>query len=183
MDNPDQNAINKKGAALRLRLSNKWQDFRERMHHKHRFVVMDTDTFKETFSAELTGVNIFTYAGIIVIVMLILSSLLIAFTPLRGLVPGFIKPELQEEAIRNAQIIDSLEVVIDQHEQHIKIIQDVINGKTIATAESSSTETVNEQEVVYRRSREDSLLRVKVEKRLKEQQQKEKNKTKKKRKK
>ena len=109
--------------------------------------------------------------------MLILSSLLIAFTPLRGLVPGFIKPELQEEAIRNAQIIDSLEVVINQHEQHIKIIQDVINGKTIATAESSSTETVNEQEVVYRRSREDSLLRVKVEKRLKEQQQKEKNKT------
>ena len=33
------------------------------MQHKRRFVVMDTDTFKETFSAELTGANIFTYAS------------------------------------------------------------------------------------------------------------------------
>ena len=40
MDNPEQNSIKEKGAALRLRLSDKWQDFRERMHHKHRFVVM-----------------------------------------------------------------------------------------------------------------------------------------------
>ena len=131
MDNPKQKAIKEKGAALRLRLSNTWQNFRERMHHKHRIVVMDTDTFKETFSAELTGVNIFTYVGITVIVMLILASLLIAFTPLRGLVPGFIKPELREETIRNARTIDSLELVIDQHEQHIRIIQDVINGKKL----------------------------------------------------
>ncbi len=179
MDYPKQKAIKEKGAALRLRLSNTWQNFRERMHHKHRIVVMDTDTFKETFSAELTGVNIFTYVGITVIVMLILASLLIAFTPLRGLVPGFIKPELREETIRNARTIDSLELVIDQHEQHIRIIQDVINGKTITTAESSPTESVDDQEIVYRRSRADSLLRVKVEKRQKEQQAKNKNKRKK----
>ncbi|MBR1835399.1 MAG: hypothetical protein IJ785_07850 [Bacteroidales bacterium] len=179
MDNPEQKAIKEKGAALRLRLSNNWQNFRERMHHKHRIVVMDTDTFKETFSAELTGVNIFTYVGITVIVMLILASLLIAFTPLRGLVPGFIKPELREETIRNARTIDSLELVIDQHEQHIRIIQDVINGKTITTAETTPAETIDEQEIVYRRSRADSLLRVKVEKRRKEQQGKNKNKRKK----
>ena len=179
MDTPKQKAIKEKGAALRLRLSNTWQNFRERMHHKHRIVVMDTDTFKETFSAELTGVNIFTYVGITVIVMLILASLLIAFTPLRGLVPGFIKPELREETIRNARTIDSLELVIDQHEQHIRIIQDVINGKTITTAESSPAESIDDQEIVYRRSRADSLLRVKVEKRQKEQQAKNKNKRKK----
>ena len=79
------------------------------MQHKHRLVVMDTDTLKETFSWELTGLNIFTFAGITVIVLLILSSLLIAFTPMRNLVPGFIKPELKEEVARNAQTIDSLE--------------------------------------------------------------------------
>ena len=102
MDIPLFNAIKQKGAALRLRLSNNWQDFRERMRHKHRFVVMDTDTFKETFSVELTASNVFTYLGIAFIVLLILASLLIAFTPLRSLVPGFIKPELREETVRNA---------------------------------------------------------------------------------
>jgi len=174
MDNPKLKAIKEKGAALRLRLSNNWQEFRERMRHKHRLVVMDTDTFKETFSAELTGTNLFTYAGIAAIVMLVLASLLIAFTPLRSLVPGFIKPELREEAIRNARTIDSLQLIIDQHEQHIKIIQDVINGKTIATDESIPDQTLDDQEIVYRRSKADSPLRLKVEQRQKERSPKEK---------
>ena len=129
------------------------------MHHKHRFVVMDTDTFKETFSIELTGVNLFTYAGITFIVLLILASLLIAFTPLRGLVPGFVNPELRGRDHPQRKIIDSLEVVIDQHEQHIKIIQDVLNGKTITTAESITTDVDDDKDIVYRRSRADSLLR------------------------
>ena len=117
------NQMNEKGAAMRLRLSSKWQDFRERMRHKHRLVVMDTDTLQEKFSMELTGTNLFTYVGIFVIVMIILTSLLIAFTPLRNLVPGYIKPELKEETARNAQIIDSLEVIIDQKywQQNINI--------------------------------------------------------------
>lgn len=176
MDNNILNAIKEKGAALRLRLSNNWQDLRERMRHKHRLVVMDTDTLKETFSAELTGANIFTYTGITVIVMLVLASLLIAFTPLRSLVPGFIKPELREEAIRNARTIDSLQLIIDQHEQHIKIIQDVINGKTIATTETTTTPSSDDQDIVYRRSKADSLLRIKVEKRQEERKAKEKTK-------
>ena len=168
MENTNQNANNEKGAASGLRLSNKWQELRERMQHKRRFVVMDTDTFKETFSAELTGANIFTYAGLTFIVLLILASLLIAFTPLRGLIPGFVNPELREETIRHAQIIDSLEVVIEQHEQHIKIIQDVINGEKMTAAESITTETDNDQEIVYRRSKADSLLRKDIEQRNKD---------------
>ena len=112
MDSQRLNTIKEKGAALRLRLSNNWQDFRERMHHKHRLVLMDTDTFKEKFSMELTGVNIFTYVGISVIALLLLSMLLIAFTPLHNLVPGYIKPEQREEIARSAQTIDSLERII-----------------------------------------------------------------------
>ena len=183
MDIPLFNAIKQKGAALRLRLSNNWQDFRERMRHKHRFVVMDTDTFKETFSVELTASNVFTYLGIAFIVLLILASLLIAFTPLRSLVPGFIKPELREETVRNAQIIDSLEVVIDQHEQQIRIIQDVINGKTVSAAEPTHTEAIKNNEITYRHSRADSLLRQEIEQRNKALQKQEKPKHKKKHKK
>ena len=58
------NQMNEKGAAMRLRLSSKWQDFRERMRHKHRLVVMDTDTLQEKFSMELTGTNLFTYVAV-----------------------------------------------------------------------------------------------------------------------
>ena len=51
--------------------------------HKHRFVVMDTDTFKEKFSFQLSGINLFVTIGITVIVFILLTTVLIAFTPLR----------------------------------------------------------------------------------------------------
>lgn len=160
--------IKEKGATAWLRLSDKWKELRERMRHKHRLVMMDTDTFQETFSVELTGTNIFTFVGTTVIVLLILASLLIAFTPMRNLVPGFIKPELKEEVLRNAQTIDSLENIIDQHEQHISAIQDIISGKTFEAPSEPATKMVDEKEAAYRHSKADSLLRKEIEQKQKE---------------
>ncbi len=174
MDSDSSNRMKEKGAAMRLRLSDKWQDFHERMRHKHRLVVLDTDTLQEKFSMELTGLNLFTYVGISVIVLIILTSLLIAFTPLRNLVPGYIKPELKEETVRNAQIIDSLEVIIDQHEQHIAIIQDVLNGKEFRVEKDTSKQAVTDEEIVYRHTRADSLLRKEIEQQRKEAKEKQK---------
>lgn len=170
MGTDSSNNMKQKGAAMRLRLSSKWQDFRERMRHKHRLVVLDTDTLQEKFSMELTGVNLFTYIGISVIVLVILTSLLIAFTPLRNLVPGYIKPELKEQTLRNAQIIDSLEVIIAQHEQHIGIIQEVIDGKEFRVEKDTATLATTEEEVVFRHTRADSLLRQEIEQQRKEAQ-------------
>ena len=178
MDSDSLNSKKEKGAAMRLRLSDKWQDFQERMRHKHRLVVLDIDTLQEKFSMELTGLNLFTYVGISAIVLIILTSLLIAFTPLRNLVPGYIKPELKEEAIRNAQTIDSLEVIIDQHEQHIAIIQDVLNGKEFRTEKDTATHQVADEEVVYRHTRADSLLRQEIEQQRKVAKEKQKKKRK-----
>ena len=176
MDSDNSNKIKEKGAAMRLRLSDKWQDFRERMRHKHRLMVLDTDTLQEKFSMELTGLNLFTYLGISVIVLIVLTSLLIAFTPLRNLVPGYIKPELKEQTIKNAQIIDSLEVIIAQHEQHIAIIQDVISGKEMRTEKDTVTQSVEDEEIVYRHTRADSLLRQQIEQQRKAEKEKQKHK-------
>ena len=163
MDNPKLKAIKEKGAALRLRLSNNWQDFRERIHHKHRLSLMDTDTFKEKFSMELTGVNIFTYVGISIIALLLLSMLLIAFTPLHNLVPGYIKPEQREEIARSAQTIDSLERIIDDHEQMIAAIQVVVSGKPLTEEQKQQAEAIEEEAIQYKHSKADSLLRQEIE--------------------
>ncbi len=163
MDSQRLNTIKEKGAALRLRLSNNWQDFRERMHHKHRLVLMDTDTFKEKFSMELTGVNIFTYVGISVIALLLLSMLLIAFTPLHNLVPGYIKPEQREEIARSAQTIDSLERIIEDHDQMITAIQAVVSGKPLTEEQQQQAQQIEEEAIQYKHSKADSLLRKEIE--------------------
>ena len=55
---------------------------------------MDTDTYKEKWSVELSATNLFVWGGISIIILIVLTSLIIAFTPLRELIPGYTSNKL-----------------------------------------------------------------------------------------
>lgn len=135
--------------------------------HKHRFVVMDTDTFKEKFSFQLSGINLFVTTGITVIVLIVLTTVLIAFTPLREYIPGYTDTEMVEQTYVNAKKIDSLEVVLADQEWLIATMQAVLRGdemgSTFDSVRADSSATISHLAAVYRHSREDSLLRLEVE--------------------
>ena len=135
--------------------------------HKHRFVVMDTDTFKEKFSFQLSGINLFVTVGITVIVLIVLTTVLIAFTPLREYIPGYTDTEMIEQTYANAKKIDSLERAVADQEWVLATMQALMRGEALgAQADSMVADSTSKLAVVagaYRRSREDSLLRLEVE--------------------
>ena len=135
--------------------------------HKHRFVVMDTDTFKEKFSFQLSGINLFVSVGITVIVLIVLTTVLIAFTPLREYIPGYTDTEMIEQTYANAKKIDSLERAVADQEWVLATMQALMRGEALGAQADSvmadSTSTLAVVAGVYRRSREDSLLRLEVE--------------------
>ena len=133
---------------------------------KHRFVVMDTDTFKEKFSFQLSGINLFVTIGITVIVLILLTTILIAFTPLREWIPGYTDTRMVEQTYANAKKIDSLEVQLDNQEWMIATLQAILRGETLSEDEEvqrDSTATLQQLTAQYRRTKEDSLLRLEVE--------------------
>ena len=135
--------------------------------HKHRFVVMDTDTFKEKFSFQLSGINIFVTVGITVIVLIVLTTVLIAFTPLREYIPGYTNTEMVEQTYANAKKIDSLETAVANQEWLIATMQALVRGDNpggqFDSVRSDSTATLEHVAAAYRRSIDDSLLRLDVE--------------------
>ena len=135
--------------------------------HKHRFVVMDTDTFKEKFSFQLSGLNLFVTVGATIIVLIVLTTVLIAFTPLREYIPGYTDTEMVEQTYSNAKKIDSLEVVLDDQEWLVATVQAILRGDQLGeefeTIKNDSTATLSQVAKVYRHSMEDSLLRLDVE--------------------
>lgn len=135
--------------------------------HKHRFVVMDTDTFKEKFSFQLSGANLFVGAGITIIVLIVLTTVLIAFTPLREYIPGYTDTEMIEQTYVNAKKIDSLEATLANQEWLIATLQSVFRGESLGQDYDSiladSTATLEHLAGTYRRSKDDSLLRMEVE--------------------
>lgn len=138
---------------------------REVIKHKHRFVVMDQNTYKEKLSFQLSGINIFVTVGISMIVLVVLTTLLIAFTPLRELIPGYTSTKLVEQSFKNEQMIDSLIHVLDTQEWMLSNMQDVLEGKQMPGEESvhHQDSAKTHQNIQYTHSKEDSLLRKEME--------------------
>ncbi len=134
--------------------------------HKHRFVVLDTDTYKEKISFSLSGINLFVFLGITALVLILLTSILLAFTPLREFIPGYTNTEMVEQTYENARIIDSLEQHLAGQEALLADIQDVLAGKDPALRHSSETsqgDSVHLAAEPYSRTAADSLLREEIE--------------------
>ena len=135
--------------------------------HKHRFVVIDNDTFKEKFSFRLSGINLFVFTGVTVIVLIVLTAVLIAFTPLREYIPGYTDTEMIEQTYVNAKKIDSLETALADQEWVVATMQALLRGEDLGadadSAMADSASTLGVVAGVYRHSKEDSLLRLEVE--------------------
>ena len=87
------------------KLKNKWKSFYPQLKHKHRLIVLDSDTFTEKFTFKLTGINLFTAIGLSVIILIILTTVLIAFTPLREYIPGYSNEKMEAQTYKNAEKI------------------------------------------------------------------------------
>lgn len=134
--------------------------------HKHRFVVLDTDTYKEKISFQLSGINIFVFLGITSLVLVFLTALLLAFTPLRELIPGYANTGMVEQTYENARIIDSLQVELKNQEELLADIQYIMLGKDPAQrhlVEQQQRDSVKVQSTPYVKSKADTLLRNEVE--------------------
>jgi len=152
------------------RLWNSRHTIGDLVKHKHRFVVLDTETYKEKISFQLSGINIFVFLGITSLVLVFLTALLLAFTPLRELIPGYASTGMVEQTYENARIIDSLETELKNQEEMLADIQYIMLGKDPAErhkVEQQKKDSTKVQSTPYVRSKADSLLRNEVETREK----------------
>ncbi|MEP0263385.1 M23 family metallopeptidase [Dokdonia sp.] len=138
----------------------------KKLLHKYRLVILNEDTFEERLSFKLTRLNVFILVGISAIILIALTTLLIAFTPLREYIPGYSSAKLKLQAQQLLVKTDSLKTVIDVNEQQYASIRKVLTGdlKTIEFDKDSIENTSGvPNEITIQPSKEDSLLRATVE--------------------
>lgn len=139
----------------------------KKLLHKYRLVILNEDTFEERVSFKLTRLNVFILVGISAIVLIILTTLLIAFTPLREYIPGYSSKRLKLQAQELLIKTDSLKTVIAINEQQYASIRKVLTGdiETIEFDQDSidNTAELGSDDITIQPSKEDSLLRATVE--------------------
>lgn len=107
----------------------KKQKLKKHLFTKNRLIVLNEDTFEEKFSLRLTLMNVFVVVTIAAILIITITTFIIAFTPLREYIPGYPSGKLKREATELALKSDSLEFAIKKNEAYLESIKNVLNGK------------------------------------------------------
>lgn len=106
----------------------KRQILKKKLFTKNRLVILNEDTFEEIFSLKLNLMNVFVGLTTVSIVMIALTTYIIAFTPLREYIPGYASTQLKREATRNAIKTDSLQKIINENGVYLASIKKVLSG-------------------------------------------------------
>lgn len=107
----------------------KLKELRKNLLIKSRLIILNEDTFEETFSFRLNLMNVFVGVTLVSIFLIIITTVIIAFTPLREYIPGYSSSKLKRDATELAIKSDSLSQALKKNEAYIKSIQKVLNGQ------------------------------------------------------
>lgn len=106
----------------------KKQRIKKKLFTKNRLIILNKKTFEEFFSLKLTLMNVFVFATSGAILIIIITTFIIAFTPLREYIPGYPSGKLKKEATELALKSDSLAFAIKKNEIYLESIKKVLSG-------------------------------------------------------
>jgi len=130
---------------------------------KYRFSVNNDATFEEVWRIRLTKYNAFLLIFALVSFIIAGTSLLIAFTNLRELIPGYPNVEMRRNILLSAIRLDSLERELDLRDKYFANLNSIISGEKPAETIIMQDSSRNYKSISFSRSPEDSVLRESVE--------------------
>lgn len=126
---------------------------------------MDDDTHVSLWSTKFTKMNAIIALVTALVVLFALAWCLIAFTPMKTLIPGYPDAKTKHEAIQNAIRIDSLENVILKWDLYAENLRRVVEGEEPLKIDSIlniNTDRTLSEARARKLAEKDSLLRKEV---------------------
>lgn len=140
------------------------RSFLQRLRHRYRLVVMNDDTFEENFSLRLTPLGLLILLSTVTIVMVMLVTSLIAFTPLREYIPGYADVGMRRELINLAMRSDSLEQALIEQNMFNQNITNVLSGNIKSDTSGTLPDKSKEYEKLkLNASQKEALLKQTIE--------------------
>lgn len=149
-------------------MAKKSSKLKQKLTNKYRLVILNEDTFEERFSLKLSRLNVYVLGGVTVVLLIVLTSILIAFTPLREYVPGYSSTALRKKAADLTYQLDSLENIYRINNTKLEAMISVIRGdETVVNYQNrldsivTANDSLNERNLYA--STADSIFRAEID--------------------
>lgn len=128
---------------------------------KYKIILYNETTLHEVSSFSITSLNVIAYAGLLVIVIALLLSLLFIYTPLNSFLPNASDNKYHTALVESAIKLDSMKTVLADREEYFSSIRNLMNGN-LDTKLSVDT-TLERQKVDFAKTKHDSILQTLIE--------------------
>ncbi len=144
---------------------NKKSKLRQKLVDKYRLVILNEDTLEERLSFKINRLNVYVLSGLFAITVIILTTLLIAFSPLKEYIPGYSSTKLKKTAIKLEEEVSLYKKKIDENEIYIQNIKNILSGniKTTNLKEDSLKSTIELENINVQATLEETEFREKIE--------------------
>lgn len=130
-----------------------------------RLTLVDDETHKPILVTRFTRTTFLVSAVMAAAALCLIFYMLVAFTPVRTLIPGYPDARAKRAAIQNAMKIDSLEMIVSRWELYSENLRRILDGEEPIRIDSLVRKIAesDRQEISEREIRErDSILRMNV---------------------
>ena len=101
------------------------------------------------------------YVLCLVLVVATVTALLLFYSPLKRLMPGYVSPEVRRQIVETSLRIDSLHEAVQRHQLYVMNIQDILRGEVKVDSVSTidSLTILRSEDLMGRTERENEFVR------------------------
>ena len=140
---------------------------KQKLTNKYRLVILNENTFEERFSLKLSRLYVYIFGGLFSILLILVTIILIAFTPIKQYIPGYSSLKLKTDATKLALASDSLQNRLVVLENYTKSIKSILTGEVTSDDIIDSIQDLAKRtqidENTLNASKQDSVFREKIE--------------------
>lgn len=105
----------------------------KRLRNNYRIILKNEDTFEEVIQFKLSRLSVYIALSSIFIILVVLTSSLIIFTPLKYYLPGVGYGNAKQiKTIRNLKIrTDSIETALKQQQRYYEDLEKTLKGNVV----------------------------------------------------
>ncbi len=137
------------------------KSFISKLLTKYRLVLLNDSTYEEKSSFKISRLNVFSILFALMFIIVLTTSAILFFTPIREYIPGYSSTTLQKQANLLSYKTDSLRQIVFLNDQYINSLKKVLTGD-LETIEYSPDSIISKEILdlqIIEKSKEDSILR------------------------
>jgi len=128
----------------------------------YRLIIYNDSTIQTVWSIKLTPIKVLTIGGLVAILLILLTTVIIAYTPLRENIPGYPSAKVRQQIILNYMLVDSLENEINTRDSYFEKISTLFKGEVPLDETPVMNQALKPHEAKFKNFNADSIFEDKL---------------------